>query len=104
METSYLNIIAAEIHEWARGKGFYDRDTPDNVSFPSEKLLLVVSEAVEAQSALRDGDEQAHNEEIADAMIRLLDYCGWRGIDIEYEIRKKMNKNMNRPHLHGRTF
>lgn len=108
-----LNDLAQEIHEWARLKGFYNREilSPndgrfhiENPSLPAEKLLLIVSEVTEALSALRDEDVSSEAEEIADTFIRLLDYCAWREFDIEYHIAKKMEFNRSRPHLHGRSF
>lgn len=99
-----MNELAKEIHEWAIGKGFYDRDTSENISFASEKLLLIISEVVEAQSAMLDGHIVLEHEEIADTIIRILDYCAWRGIDIDSEVSMKMKRNQNRERLHGRKF
>lgn len=99
-----LNVLAQDIHQWAQDKGFYDREAGGNVSLPSEKLLLIISEVVEAQSAMRDGDIAHEEEEIADTFIRLLDYCAWRGFDIEKAIADKMVVNIGRPYLHGRQF
>jgi hypothetical protein len=39
--------------------------------------------------------------EIADAIIRLLDYCGKEKIDIEQAVRIKMLYNEGRPYKHG---
>lgn len=116
MRIVMINQLAHDIHEWAISKGFYDREyiryvdpvTGDvegkvrNESLPSEKLLLAVSEICEAQDAMRDGNYVLETEEIADAIIRLLDYCAWRNMDIEKMINDKMSVNENRPHLHGR--
>jgi NTP pyrophosphatase (non-canonical NTP hydrolase) len=108
---------AREIHSWARGKGFYDREylrvvdpvtgdvegRPVNPSLPSEKLMLIVTEVAEVQEALRDGDTEAEAEEVADILIRVLDYAAWRGIRLDGEVSRKMDKNRERPHLHGRA-
>lgn len=99
-----MNQLAYDIHEWAQSKGFYDREAGGNTSLPSEKLLLIVSEVVEAQSALRDDDIKHEEEEIADTIIRVLDYCAWRGFDIDAAVQSKMETNLGRPYLHGRTF
>lgn len=96
-----MNQLAADIHDWAISKGFYERSIC-NPSIELEKLLLAVSEITEAQAALRDGDKEHEAEEIADAFIRLLDYAAFRGIDIETEIEKKMETNQMRPYLHGK--
>jgi NTP pyrophosphatase (non-canonical NTP hydrolase) len=39
--------------------------------------------------------------ELADCIIRILDYCGKAGIDIEEAIRIKHEYNKTRPHRHG---
>jgi NTP pyrophosphatase (non-canonical NTP hydrolase) len=112
-----LDDIAREIHEHNRGQGFYDRETlpvvdpvlgdvegrPRNPSLASEKLLLIVSEVCEAQDALRNDDRENEAEEIADVLIRTLDYAAWRGISLDRELWAKMGKNRERPRLHGRV-
>jgi NTP pyrophosphatase (non-canonical NTP hydrolase) len=109
--------LARDIHAWARSKGFYDRERlrvvdsitgdvegrPENPSLPSEKLMLIVTEVAEAQEALRDGDRENEAEEVADILIRVLDYAAWRGISLDREVAEKMEKNQVRPHLHGRA-
>jgi NTP pyrophosphatase (non-canonical NTP hydrolase) len=39
--------------------------------------------------------------ELADCIIRILDYCGHAGIDIEQAIKIKHEYNKTRPHRHG---
>lgn len=107
-----FNELSEKVHEWARGKGFYDRETIasygshviENPSLPMEKLLLIVTEISEAADAMRSGSASEEAEEIADAMIRILDYAYWRGIDLDYEVARKMAFNEGRPYLHGRNF
>lgn len=113
-----FDSLADDIHAWARGQGFYDRerlvvrdpltgdveDRPINPSLPAEKLMLIVSEAAEVLEALRDGDRSCEAEEVADILIRVLDYAAWRGISLDGEVEAKMARNQARPRLHGRTF
>jgi len=40
--------------------------------------------------------------ELADIIIRVLNYCGAHNIDIEYAITTKMAYNSTRPYKHGR--
>jgi NTP pyrophosphatase (non-canonical NTP hydrolase) len=110
-----LRAEAGRVHAWAVGKGFYNREhlydrgenweaMIVNPSLPAEKLALIHSEVSEVLEALRDEDRQHEAEECADVLIRLLDYCGWRGIDLERHFDRKMEINLQRPHLHGRNF
>ena len=47
------------------------------------------------------GKPQGIAVELADCIIRILDYCGRAGIDIEEAINKKHEYNKSRPHRHG---
>jgi len=42
--------------------------------------------------------------EIADTIIRLLDLCGAKDIDIEWHIEQKLKYNSTRERLHGKKF
>jgi NTP pyrophosphatase (non-canonical NTP hydrolase) len=66
------------------------------------KLMLVVTEVSEAAEAVRRGDQDNYEEELADIFIRLLEICGTQGIDPEDIIERKMKINHGRPHLHGK--
>jgi len=57
----------------------------------------------------RDADFQKYvkdtfEDEVADAIIRLLDLCGMMDIDIERHINLKMQYNASRPMLHGKLY
>lgn len=109
---------AQEVHAWARRQGFYHREfitvrdpvlgdveaRVPNPSLPAEKLMLVVTEVSEAMEALRNDDRENEAEEIADAVIRLMDYAAWRGFNIDAAVRRKMGRNHERERLHGRKF
>lgn len=43
-------------------------------------------------------------EELADIVIRVLDLCAFKGIDIESHIKAKMRYNKNRPYKHGKKY
>jgi len=96
-----LNIrdCAIECHEISIKHGFWKVSQ----SIP-EKLCLIHSEISEALEDYRE-DKMGHfGEELADATIRLFDLAVHEGIDIEDEIRRKMNKNIDRPYLHGKKL
>jgi NTP pyrophosphatase (non-canonical NTP hydrolase) len=92
-----LNELAQICHSIAKSKGFWDSER--NVG---EALMLMVTELAEAMEAHRHQDQAHFNEELADTFIRLLDFCGGMGIDIETEIEKKARKNQSRPYKHGK--
>lgn len=119
-----INGCAKDINTWARAKGFWDipehLDTlmkKDSSVFKFvddlirvRKMALVTTETSEAIEGIRkpvhasipgfDND----TEEQADQIIRILDYCGSRGLPIGECIAAKMAKNEGRPHLHGKAF
>jgi len=43
-------------------------------------------------------------DELADVLIRVLDLCGYKGIDIESHVKAKMRYNATRPHKHGKSY
>ena len=43
-------------------------------------------------------------DELADTMIRILDYCGAMDIDIESHIEAKLAYNATRGHKHGKAY
>jgi NTP pyrophosphatase (non-canonical NTP hydrolase) len=84
----------------------------DNTRNFMETLMLVVSEIAEAGEEYRDG--RALNEvyyhgskpegipvELADAVIRILDFCEWAGIDLYTVIQEKHAYNLTREPRHG---
>lgn len=110
-----MNEVAQIIHEWAVSRGFWEHEfIPSdcagihsrpvlNPSIYEEKLMLIVSEAAEVLEARRDKNEKLEEEEMADLIIRALDYCAARGFDIDGAVAHKMAKNQVRPYLHGRA-
>lgn len=113
-----LDFMAWQIHQTARDKGFWDheviRAAPHslneegavmgaNPSFFEEKLMLIVSEVAEVLEARRDKDDLEEEEECADILIRVLDYMAGRGFNPGKAVVEKMQRNADRPHLHGRA-
>lgn len=100
-----LNVLAANISEWRKGKGFsgiYHLDDTRNKDLMLSKLMLVVTEVGEAAEAVRKGDIENFKEELADTIIRVLDITHSMGVDISEEIANKMEVNEKRPFLHGK--
>lgn len=123
-----LNQLAQKIHENNKAKGFYDDEK--NIG---EMLCLVhseISEALESDRKEKYADipewvwedidhmqepkkyrklflfnlKDTFEDEIADAIIRLLDISAYKGIDIERHIAAKMKYNSMRPHKHGKKY
>lgn len=68
-----------------------------------EMLMLIVSEIAEAMEGERKGlmdDHLPHRKmaevELADAFIRIADYCGRWGYDLEGAVQEKLEYNKNR--------
>ena len=85
------------VTELATAKGF--NWTKDNVD---TMLLRIHSEISEASEAIRDDNFEGFAEELADVFIRLVNLCKVCNIDLEREVIKKHNRNLNRQNLHGR--
>lgn len=111
-----LNKLSQEIYQANKEKGFWDNER--NIG---ELLMLITSELGEALEAhrkgkkcypnvylrkLHDGEDLkssyedtikgSFEEEIADAMIRLLDMCGGLNIDIDFHVQEKLKYNRTR--------
>lgn len=126
---SGINLLAKNIHLGNKEKGFWDTDR--NVG---EMLMLVTSELGEAMDAHQcnkfasitlfnrelEVAQKIHDkafemafkihikdtfeDEIADAIIRLLDMAAGLNIDIEKHIALKLRYNKSRPRLHGKAY
>jgi NTP pyrophosphatase (non-canonical NTP hydrolase) len=116
-----ITQLCKKAHENAVKHGFWEdfdvitEDTPIRDDIDDDKiilinnaigsrLMLIVTEASEALEELRHRNVINFKEELADIAIRLGDLCGGLKIDIETEIKKKMEKNKSRPYKHGKEF
>ena len=102
-----INEIAKEIHKNAVAHGWWE----ETRTFP-EIVALIHSELSEALEEYRSnhGVTEVYQEaekpegvpiELADAIIRILDYCGYAGIDIVAALERKHEYNKTRPYRHG---
>lgn len=124
MTNSNLNNLAKEIHQVNKEKGFWDKER--NVG---EMLMLVTSELGEAMEAHRKGTfanweayesnlkkgenvpenfkkhiKDSFEDEIADAIIRLLDMAAGLNIDLDKQIEAKLDYNRSRARFHGKKY
>lgn len=75
--------------------------TSHELGFRHLKLMLIITEVCEILDAQT---REEHDEEVADVFIRLLDYVAATGVDLDRSVYDKMEKNRNRPYMHGRKF
>lgn len=129
-----INTLCKAAHDNAVEHGFYnDAANIDPHLLFAKTIALIHSELSEALEADRknkhakvtlyhsiletqqgDKDAQRHwfellikdtvEDELADAVIRIFDYCGYAGIDLEAHIVEKMNYNKLRPKQHGKEY
>ena len=96
-----LNDFAQEVHRLARDNGFYEREEED--SFIGYRLALIHSEVSEVLEAYREDAVHKMDEELADIIIRVLDVCAFMGVDIDFWVSEKHEKNKQREKLHGKV-
>lgn len=96
-----------EIHTLAKEKGWYD---PSKKRSTGEIYMLIASEAFEAFEDFRnekptkyyEGDKPCGEAiEMADIVLRVMDYCEYRGWSLEDLIQEKHNFNKTRSYRHN---
>ncbi len=126
---SQMKILQEICHMIAKEKGFwgdvcicknpkfdtpsYKKDTPicmkcfkskNGLRNDGEIIALMHSELSEALEDLRHGRDKHVGVELADCVIRVMDFAEAREIDLEKEILKKIEKNKKRKYKHGKKF
>lgn len=101
----------AAIHQYAKDKGWWDQD---NRSF-GDMCALFHSEISEAYEEYRNGHDvtevytnpdnpnkpEGIPVELADCLIRILDYFGHIGVDLQTILQQKHAYNQTRSYRHG---
>lgn len=105
-----INALSVQTHAVNVAKGFWEKDK-GTFEDDSAKLMLMVGELSEAHEAMRDGNPPSVKiprfshveEELADCVIRIFDFCARRGFRLAEAILAKIEHNTGRPYMHGRV-
>lgn len=116
VQKAHTAAVAAGWHTDYRAYGVTDKEDARGLAleaaFLGAQCALIASEVSEVLEAYRDnGFKPWHREkdgkpegvefEIADVVIRVFDFCGRYGIDLDNAVAEKMAFNATRPHRHG---
>lgn len=103
--TVALETQAALINQFMQAQGFWESDNT------GEKIALMHSELSEALEADRKNLEAEHipgftgvEEELADVIIRILDFAGHHQLRLGEALSAKIAYNLTRPFKHGKAY
>lgn len=102
-----LKELAKHIHQANKEKGFW----PPEGRNTGECLMLMTSELGEAMEADRKNLMDSHLPqfkglyvELVDCLIRILDFLGAMGVDVDAILQAKLEYNKSRPYKHGKEY
>ena len=100
-----FEMVQTEVFRIAVEHGGWEDRNPND----AEKMMLIVTEIAEATEALRNGKDTSEHipqftgveEELADVVIRIMDYAAFRKLDVAGAILAKIRYNEKREYKHG---
>ena len=129
-----LNELANEVHQMAKSKGFYDNvnigeklclvhsEVSEALEADRKKHYTQLHKDwyikglanpdfgetfCDNMPFIKEFENSVKNtfeDELADVIIRVLELCAFKGIDIESHIKAKMRYNSMREHKHGKAY
>lgn len=83
---------------------FIDHPTEFDLVIDLAEVGLINTEVSELLEDIRSNEPEKWGVECADIIIRTLNFCNRKGIDLEPYLLEKHKKNLERDKLHGRTI
>lgn len=106
-----FNEMAVNMHTIARQHGFWATGVERNKGELIALMHSELSELLEAerkytasQPCVKVPEINQAEEELADLVIRAMDYAAGHNLDLGRAIALKASYNMGRPYMHGKKF
>lgn len=109
-EMRSLNALAKDVNSFVKSKGWHEEESwkhavanfTANAHSEISEMWEYFRDGMKLETKYElDGKPYGIPTEIADTIIRLLDFCGQWDVNIEKAIVEKMKYNEKRPYRHG---